>query len=138
MKAFLSNICLRQSCYDCFFKSIKRQADITLADFWGIQNVIPQMDDDKGTSIVLIHSLKGHRLMYDISGRIRQKEVEIEVVERYNPSVIRSSVQNNKRSSFFKEIQVSDFERIVNKYSKQNTYRRMRHLAGIIKRRMFR
>ena len=33
IKAFLSDICLRPSCFDCQFKGIKRHADITLTDF---------------------------------------------------------------------------------------------------------
>lgn len=39
MRAFLKDVCLRPSCYACKFKSIYRQSDITLADFWGIQNI---------------------------------------------------------------------------------------------------
>lgn len=138
MKAFLSNICLRQSCYNCTFKSIKRQSDITLADFWGIQNVLPEMDDDKGTSIVLIHSSKGKKLMNELSDKITNSVVDYEVVERYNSSAIRSSHFNNKRSSFLEEIQIGDYENIVDKYTKLNAYRRMKHLACRIKRKIFR
>ena len=57
-KAFLRNICLRRSCYACKFKSKNGFSDITLADFWGIQNVLPQMDDGKGTSLILVKSEK--------------------------------------------------------------------------------
>src|SRR5690606_17661880 len=40
MKAFLKDICLRPSCYDCKFKTIHRESDLTLADFWGVQNIL--------------------------------------------------------------------------------------------------
>ena len=46
----------------CSFKGIGRQADISLADFWGVQEILPEMLDDKGTSLVLIHSTKGQAL----------------------------------------------------------------------------
>lgn len=36
-----------------------RRADLTLADFWGIEHIDPQMDEDKGTSLVLVNSPKG-------------------------------------------------------------------------------
>ena len=48
-----SNLYIRPSCGDCDFKGIPRQSDITLADFWGIES---KLDDDKGTSLVLINN----------------------------------------------------------------------------------
>src|SRR5690606_22917336 len=48
MRVFLEDICLRPSCYNCQFKTLNRESDITLADFWGIQKICPEMDDDKG------------------------------------------------------------------------------------------
>ena len=59
MKAFLSNLILRPSCYSCLAKSGKSHSDITIADFWGIQKVHPDMDDDRGTSLVLVNTDKG-------------------------------------------------------------------------------
>ena len=63
MRAFLSNMILRPSCYDCKAKSGRSHSDITLADFWGIQNVAPEMDDDKGTGLVLVNSPKGKTII---------------------------------------------------------------------------
>lgn len=63
MKAFLHNLSLRPSCYHCKSKCGRSNSDITLADFWGIQNVSPEMDDDKGTSLVLVYNDKGTTLL---------------------------------------------------------------------------
>lgn len=52
MRMFLSNFCLRPSCYECHAKNFKC-ADMTIADFWGIENVAPEMDDGRGTSLVI-------------------------------------------------------------------------------------
>ena len=40
---------LRPSCYQCQAKSGRSHSDITIADFWGINTEMPEMDDDKGT-----------------------------------------------------------------------------------------
>ncbi|MBR5512191.1 MAG: Coenzyme F420 hydrogenase/dehydrogenase, beta subunit C-terminal domain [Bacteroidaceae bacterium] len=56
MIGFLKNLYLRPSCYNCPFKISKSEADVTLGDFWGIENVMPQFDDDKGCSVVILHS----------------------------------------------------------------------------------
>ena len=60
MRAFLSDLILRPSCYLCKFKGGRSGSDITLGDYWGIQYIKPNMDDDKGTSIILINTTKGY------------------------------------------------------------------------------
>ena len=62
-----SNLYIRPSCGDCDFKGIPRQSDITLADFWGIES---KLDDDKGTSLVLINNEKGKFLFNRIKDNI--------------------------------------------------------------------
>jgi hypothetical protein len=51
MRGFISDVYLRPSCYDCAFKGNNYHSDITLADFWGIENACPEMNDDKGSKI---------------------------------------------------------------------------------------
>lgn len=57
---------LRPICYECPFKKCKSQSDITIADYWGIDKLHPEMDDDKGTSMVFINTLKG-KTYFDLS-----------------------------------------------------------------------
>ncbi len=59
MKGFLRNIYLRPSCYVCSARSGKSGSDISIADFWGVQNFYPEFDDDKGVGLILINSEKG-------------------------------------------------------------------------------
>ena len=59
MGGFLKDIYLRPSCYACPAKGGKAESDITLGDYWGIENHHPEMDDDKGTSMVAVHTAKG-------------------------------------------------------------------------------
>lgn len=137
MKAFLLNSSLRPSCYACSFKGIKRQADVTLVDFWGVHNVAPNMDDDKGTSLILIHSIKGKKLFDNISDKIRSLEVDTEVITRFNPAIIKSVLANKKRSAFFKAIQRADcFEKAVKKVSKESIYIQARNIASKIKKKI--
>lgn len=66
MKLFLGEAILRPSCHDCKFKDMNRDSDITLGDAWGINKIFPKMDDDKGTSVMFIHSEKGRKLAESI------------------------------------------------------------------------
>ena len=71
MNAFLSDLSLRPSCYACPAKVGKSGADITIGDFWGIENIQPTFDDDKGTSLVFINTNKFTNILYFVSGKVR-------------------------------------------------------------------
>jgi hypothetical protein len=58
MNAFLSDLSLRPSCYVCPAKAGKSGADITIGDFWGIENAMRKVDDDKGVSLLIINSAR--------------------------------------------------------------------------------
>jgi len=116
MQAFLKNICLRPSCYACNFKTLHRQSDITLADFWGIRDILPEMDDDKGTSLAIINSVGGKSMFNRIKYQITYKEVDINKAVSYNSSATKSVERNPKREKFFKEIDEIPFDKLVNKY----------------------
>lgn len=116
MKAFLKDICLRPSCYSCQFKTLHRESDITLADFWGIQRILPDMDDDKGTSLIFVNSAKGQAMFQKIKDKMVYKEVDINQAALYNSAAIKSVEYNPKRESFFKELEKLPFDKLVNKY----------------------
>lgn len=121
MKAFLKNVCLRPSCYDCHFKSLQRESDVTLADFWGVQEIMPDMDDDKGTSLIFVHSEKGKELLGRIRNNIVLKETDINKAVSYNPSAIRSAENNPNRGKFFEELDVLPFDELYMKHCKKST-----------------
>ena len=59
MQAFLSDYTLRPSCYQCVCKSGRSGANITMGDFWGIEKIKPEFDDDKGSGLILNYLIKG-------------------------------------------------------------------------------
>ena len=126
IKAFLQNLSLRESCYNCSFKKKNRLSDITLADFWGIQNVLPEFDDDKGTSLVIVNSERGKKLFNDIKNNIKYKKVNFEDSIKYNPSMISSVKINKNRDKFFNELDSLPFDKLVKKYQmKTNIFKKV-------------
>ena len=63
LKCFLEDMVLRLSCYKCPFRTIECVSDLTVGDFWGVENVLPEMFDNKGTSLVIAHSIKGEMIV---------------------------------------------------------------------------
>lgn len=107
----------RPSCYECQFKVFPQKADITLADFWGIEKVDPSMDQDKGTSLVLVNSDKGMALFDTIKGNVVWKEFTMEDARGGNPAMDLSlkPVADN-RKSFFEAIDKYPFEKVAEKF----------------------
>ncbi len=80
MKLFIQNYILRPSCYDCSFKSLKRDSDLTIGDAWGIDKVEPDFDDDKGTSVIVTHTEKGEILLEKIEENLKIKRMDIDTI----------------------------------------------------------
>ncbi|MCD7894894.1 MAG: Coenzyme F420 hydrogenase/dehydrogenase, beta subunit C-terminal domain [Erysipelotrichaceae bacterium] len=126
MKGFISDIYLRPSCNDCNFKGVNRNVDITLGDYWGIQNIHPEMDDDKGTSLVLVHTEKGLELYRSISDKISYISTPIEEAIKHNTAIVESAKLNNNRADFFVRLSKGeDFMNIVNDLTKIPLYRKI-------------
>lgn len=116
MNFFLSNICLRESCYNCKFKKINRISDITLADFWGIKSILPSMYDDKGTSLVIINSQKGAELFNSISNNVMKEKVDFNLAIKYNLPMTQSANKNDNRENFFNDLDKLDIDELAKKY----------------------
>lgn len=61
-----SRLTMRPSCTCCPFTSMKRCSDITIGDFWGVDNKYPSFFEDNGVSLCLINSDKGERIFSSI------------------------------------------------------------------------
>jgi hypothetical protein len=97
---FLFDIYLRFSCYNCSAKSLKSGSDITLADYWGIQNVLPDFDDDIGISALLINTEHGNDFFKKI--KCNTIKTSYEDMIRGNPYLEKSCLLPAQRVRFFK------------------------------------
>lgn len=104
MRTFLKNLSLRQSCYSCKYKGDKRQSDITLADFWGIDSVVDNFDDNKGVSAVILNTAKGKQLFENIAYRIISKKVDYVDISKNNICLENPPIYNRHRQDFIKDI----------------------------------
>ena len=115
MQMFLRDYCLRPSCYECIAKTVK-MSDLTIADFWGINNVAPEMNDGDGTSLILIRTDRGGKAFDAISRELKLKEVSYEDGVRSNPSEYKSCHKPLQRDTFFSDMHTMLFEELEKKY----------------------
>lgn len=116
MKAFIGNICLRNSCSECYAKGVNRCTDFTLGDYWGIWDQYPEFDDDKGISIIFIHSKKGKNILSQLKDKFECIEVDINDAYRENMSLVVSSKVHEKRNEFLERTTSDNFEEMVSIY----------------------
>lgn len=116
MQMFLRDYCLRPSCYECTAKKVK-MSDLTIADFWGINDVAPEMNDGMGTSLVLIRTEKGKDVFEKIDGYMKLKEVSYEEGVRGNPAEYKSCARPMQRNTFFDDMQSMSYEELEKKYA---------------------
>ncbi len=117
MRIFLKDIALRDSCYNCKFKKINRISDITVADFWGIDEVLPEMNDEKGTSLLIVNSKKGEELLSNIKDKITIKSVNLFDAISNNKNMIKSVECNEQREEFFIDLEKMELDELVKKYN---------------------
>lgn len=84
---FKRYICFRESCYHCAFAVQERVADITLADFWNIESVDPNVDIEefnKGYSMIVTNSERGKDIFNKLSCNAVVKEFNVELAVTHN------------------------------------------------------
>ncbi len=137
LKGFLSELYNRPSCHQCAVRELRSGADITLADYWNVHQRFPEMDDDKGTSAVLVHTEKGAEAFAAIKDQCRVEESDFADIRRTNPAVYRSRPPHPRRAKFFAKVQrTNDFDSLVKRLVRPLFYRRLRRLAGRILRKV--
>ena len=113
MRGFLRDLYLRPSCYDCPAKKHKSGADLTIADFWGIQNHYPAFDDDKGVSLVMVLTDKGNEVYSSIKDEQYLLEVDYKIALQGNPSIEKAVAINPKKETFFRKLSVNSCSGLI-------------------------
>lgn len=136
MVGYLTNIYLRPSCYQCMYKNYERESDITLADFWGIEKIMPEMDDGIGTSLIMINTEKGKKLFQGIQSEIIYKETTVNpAISVYNPSCIKAAKKTWKRKVAMNKIKKGNIEQFLNFHLKYITFiAQLKKRAAILKK----
>lgn len=117
MELFVKNYILRKSCYDCQFKGFDRVSDITLGDCWGIWEINPDFDDNKGTSLVLGHNEKANELLNTLC--IDKISCLSDSVKLFNPSLVKSSNKNSDADKISKLLKKGKFKTVSKMFFKK-------------------
>ena len=123
---FYKGYILRPSCYECRFTNLKRPSDITMGDFWGIEKVMPEWDDQIGTSMILLNTPKGENLFKNVNS-----DIECQKCQTYGrqPQLEKSAERPSDREEFWMSYMNKGYGYIAAKYGKCNLKENLKFLA---------
>ena len=137
MKGFLKNLYLRPSCYHCAARQGKSGADISIADYWGVRSIHPEMDDNKGVSAVLINSNNGLNHYNNINQSLDWIQAKFTDIVRYNPCIVKSVNEPKERVAFWDAYatkQIECIDKICDKMTPSIVITFTRRVIGKMKR----
>ncbi len=115
IQMFLCNLCLRPSCHDCKNKKF-RLADITIGDLWGINRFLPEFNDGKGVSAVIVRTERGQKFFEEIKKSVKRVLISYEDIIVQNSPEYTSVDRSEFREDFFSDLCSLDMEKIIEKY----------------------
>jgi len=132
-RGFLQNLYLRPSCHNCPVKPLKSGSEITIADYWGIWDVLPDFDDNKGVSLVMVNTEKGGK----VYGLLDKVEHETKYTDALivNSAIEKSVLPHKKRVLFFLKWYNEPLIPLINKMLAVSFRVRLRKLTGVFLRR---
>lgn len=102
LRSFVSNTSVRPACYSCQFKKVNRVSDFTAWDCYNVYKYKKEMDDNRGTSHVMIHTKKAQQIVDEINGKyLVMKPVELDKAVESEPAMIECAVPSVNREAFF-------------------------------------
>lgn len=113
--SFIKGNTYRESCYKCKYACKERVGDITLGDYWGIEEAHPSFYNELGVSLIIVNSIKGKELMELILDDIEYIESTFEKVSKQNYNLIGPTIRNKIRNNIYYNIRKYDFKQIYKK-----------------------
>lgn len=97
---FNSGVIEREACFNCPYKNLERPGDITIGDFWGIEKVIKDFNDNKGVSLVICNTSKGQKCFKNIENKL--KSIEVDINDCLQPALMHVNKKPRDSKRFWK------------------------------------
>ena len=131
MQAYLKyNLIIRPCCHSCQFKGNFRNVDLSLGDFWGVGKYAPELDENKGTSVVIASTEKGRLMVGSLDDQIVCHVMDINQIDAGNPCLRQSAQPGTGRNCFLRNLDHMSFDNAMGKYGKDTMRMKLRRLSG--------
>lgn len=115
-KAFISGHLMRMNCYQCPFANTHRCGDITLADFWGVREYMPDFPSiHRGVSLFLVNSEKGKTLLDEVKGQFILRSIPMNIAVETNANLLHPTPFTDEREKSYL-LAFEDYSAFLDKY----------------------
>ena len=133
IRLFMSSFITTKGCFSCPFANMKRNADYTIGDFWGIEDVMPDFPVRKGVSLILSNTEKGDMIIERIKNGLSEGEVIRECKDNsflsYQHNLNRPTEKPQNYEEFWIEYNNHGFDYVIKKYEFYTLYKKSRFLV---------
>lgn len=133
IRLFMSSLITTKRCFSCPFANMKRNADYTIGDFWGIEDVMPDFPVRKGVSLILSNTEKGDMIIERIKNGLSEGEVIRECKDNsflsYQHNLNRPTEKPQNYEEFWIEYNNHGFDYVIKKYEFYTLYKKGRFLV---------
>lgn len=119
-KMYYRNYISRPCCYECPYASYKRYSDITIADAWGVEKILPGFNnDDSGASLIIVNTEKGKEIIHKCLSKMENKKISKKDIKQpvLEANGIGAILPSNSRSKFWNDYKKYGIEYVTKKYS---------------------
>lgn len=120
LQLWFKHYSVRDSCSNCLYTTISRHTDLTIGDFWGWEKYHTEWNDEKGISLILLHSSKGQQLFNLCKEDFYIKDSNI--TECIQPQLVESINLAKNRSEFISDYKNKGYEFVLKKYLESSSY----------------
>ncbi len=125
--AYINGISKNKPCGECLFNKLPRQGDLTIGDFWKIQNFDKNLFDNKGVSVVLVNNNRGKEFLKKINPTMNvNQNVPIEYAIAGNGIIIHPYKLHPNRDFFFDNLYSIEFSQLVDMCVKEQRERQIK------------
>ena len=116
VRLFYNRCALRPSCHECPYTTTERRTDLTIGDFWHIEETIPKFYDPNGNSLFLIHTDRGEQLFNSIKDDLDYCQRDTK--QCWQKNLESPTPVSEHRQEFWKDYQREGIEFIMRKYGR--------------------
>lgn len=112
---------VRPSCANCEYKGVERVSDISIGDFWGIQNLNKEIIS-RGVSAIIVNTKKGQELINSVGNSIqKQRRYLFDISTKKNPGFSQKIKLGEKYKDFYVDLENLPFKKVIKKYAANNS-----------------
>lgn len=114
VRVFYNQCALRPSCYECPYATTERKTDMTIGDFWHIEETIPDFYDPNGNSLFLIHTDRGEELFEKVRDNLDYRLSN--TAQCWQANLEAPTQKSEQRDVFWNDYQKKGIDFVIKKY----------------------